>query len=179
MLKLNLGCGTHPKEGYINVDKYPPADIICDLEKEIWPWDNNTVDEILMHHSLEHMGETLQGYFHIWKEIYRVCKPDAKVIITVPHPRHDDFLNDPTHVRAVTAQQLALFNKEENEKWARDGTPNTPLGVHLNIDFVIEKTEAFIEYAYKGWPNEALEKAMTQHNNIVKQTTIILRVRKQ
>jgi len=184
-MKLNLGSGTHHRDGYINVDKYPPADIVLDLECHnadygrgfnIWPWDTSSVDEVCFHHSLEHMGQTTEAFFHIMKELYRVCKSEAKVYITVPHPRHDDFIHDPTHVRVITPQMMMLFDKAQNEQWAKDGTPNTPLGLQLGVNFVIIRSEAFVEPAYRGYPVDALEKAILNYNNIIKQTSTLLKV---
>ena len=57
LLKLNLGCGQHHREGYINVDKYGSPDILHDLETFPWPWRDNSVKEILLYHVLEHLGQ--------------------------------------------------------------------------------------------------------------------------
>lgn len=186
-MKLNLGCGTHHKDGWVNVDKYPPADIIVDLENNIkysgtalqyheWPWINNTIDEVLFHHSLEHMGATITGFFAIMKELYRVCKNEAKITITVPHPWHDDFINDPTHVRVITPQVLALFSLRNNEAWEKEGRPNTPLARQLGVNFDIVSAEQLIEAEYNGMPENAIRDAVRQHNNVVKATTIVLKV---
>ncbi len=53
--------------------------------------------------------------------MYRVCRDGAVISISVPHPRHDDFINDPTHVRVVTPELLNLFNKKLNKQWAEGG----------------------------------------------------------
>jgi hypothetical protein len=174
-MKLNMGCGNHSKEGYENVDKYPPADTLQDLEKE-WIWPTDSVDEVVFHHSLEHMGATAEGFFTIMKELYRVCKNDAKVIITVPHPRHDDFMNDPTHVRVITPMILELFSKENNKMWAEKGHPNTPLGLQLDVDFKIVSCNAQIENEYNGQPEVAIRAAVIKFNNVIKFYTITLKV---
>ncbi|KKK54869.1 hypothetical protein LCGC14_3080370, partial [marine sediment metagenome] len=51
-MKLNLGCGPKKMDGYTNVDKYAvfKPDIIQDLEKFPWVFEDNSVDEIVMHH---------------------------------------------------------------------------------------------------------------------------------
>lgn len=177
MTKLNLGCGSHSRHGWVNVDKYPPADIVCDLEKP-WPWATGEVDEVLFHHSLEHMGATAESFFHIIKELYRVCRNGALVTITVPHPRHDDFINDPTHCRIITPNILELFNKKNNELWAAEGAPNTPLGLQLNVDFEITDCSACIEEDYVGLPQDAVRAAMTKYNNVIKFFTVVWRCRK-
>jgi hypothetical protein len=94
-LKLNLGCGKNPKPGYVNVDKYDNPDVLHDLETFPWPWKDNSVNEIRLIHVLEHLGERKEVFLNIIKELYRICVASATIHIVVPHPRHDDFINDP------------------------------------------------------------------------------------
>jgi hypothetical protein len=56
-LRLNLGCGSKRLDGYINVDKFGDPDLQFDLETFPYPWENNSVTEIKMHHVLEHLGQ--------------------------------------------------------------------------------------------------------------------------
>ncbi len=81
--KLNLGCGKFHKEEYINVDissKVKP-DIVCDLNNYPLPFKDNSFEIIEADHVLEH----LYNPFQVMKEIHRIAKPNAKVIIRVPH----------------------------------------------------------------------------------------------
>jgi predicted SAM-dependent methyltransferase len=105
-MRLNLGCGNRKLQGWRNVDKVPDCspDELVDLEQLPWPWPDNSVDEIFLSHVLEHLGQATDVYLGIIKELYRVCRDGATITIIVPHPRHDHFLTDPTHVRAVTAE---------------------------------------------------------------------------
>ena len=49
-MKLNLGCGSKILEGYTNVDKfdYYKPDIVHDLEITPYPFEENSIDEIIL-----------------------------------------------------------------------------------------------------------------------------------
>ena len=53
MTKINLGCGKDHKDRWVNVDFYDDStcDIKHDLEVFPWPWENDTVSEILIKHT--------------------------------------------------------------------------------------------------------------------------------
>lgn len=183
-MKLNLGSGENPMAGYVNVDKFGDPDVKHDLEVFPWPFDSDSIDEIRMNHILEHLGETTETFFGIVKELYRVCKAGALIAIAVPHPRHDDFITDPTHVRAITARTFELFSKELNRKWAEMGAANSPLGLYLDVDFRIRKVQYGLE---KQWADKLSKKELTPEqieekiktlNNIVKDIQIVLEVLK-
>lgn len=181
-LKLNLGCGQNHIAGFINVDKYGNPEMFCDLENFPWPWEDSSAEEILLVHVLEHLGEKTDVYINIMKELYRICRHNAVVRITVPHPRHDDFINDPTHVRIITPEGLKLFSKKENIEWAKNSYANSPLGLYHNIDFdIIEMIYDLDEPWHSKYRNKELTdteiiQAVRQFNNVVKQIRLTLRV---
>lgn len=180
--KLNLGCGTDFLKGYINVDKYGNPDKKTDLEVFPWPWKNNSIKEIVMKHTLEHLGATTDTYLNIIKELYRICKPNALIHITVPHPRHDHFLNDPTHVRPITADGLVLFSKKENKLWEKQGVSNTKLGLFLNVDLELLSSTHNLDpkwqqmFDNKEIDEEGILTAISLYNNVVAETKIVLKV---
>ena len=182
-MRLNLGCGPTKLPGWVNVDSSPASnpDELVDLEQIPWPWADNSAEEVLMSHVLEHLGRTTALFLDIIKELYRVCAPGAKDTIIVPHPRHDFFLNDPTHVRAVTAESLAHFSQKVNRKWMSSGAANTPLGVYLGIDFDVVEFKHTLEepwfsrFQRKQISAAELEQVTRQLNNVIAQTTIELK----
>ena len=177
-MKLNLGCGENHKEGYVNVDKLGSPDITHDLESFPWPWGDKSIDEIYMNHILEHLGETSDVYIKVIQELYRICKPGAIIQINVPHPRHDDFISDPTHVRAVMPLSLALFNQAENKRWVEGGYANSPLGIYHKVDFEIMNIVIVPDEPYrqdlieKKVTSEEVSELMKYHNNVVKEIQI-------
>lgn len=125
----------------MNVDNDPVCqpDLCVDLESETWPFQDNSVSEIQAIHVLEHMGQTTASWFHIWKEIYRVCAHEAKIEIAVPHPRHDNFLIDPTHVRPIFPETIALFDQMRNIKDFENKGAESKLGLRLGIDIEVHQ----------------------------------------
>ena len=142
-MKLNLGCGQKKMDGYTNVDKYDvfEPDVMQDLEKFPWTFEDNSVDEIKMHHVLEHLGQTTEEYMNILAELHRICKPDALIEIFVPHPHHFTFMGDPTHVRAITPEQFTLFDK--------DVYPESPLRESSGLEFKVVNLFYRPEHHYK------------------------------
>lgn len=180
-VKLNLGCGERHIPGYVNVDRCGTPDVTHDLEKFPWPWEDNAVEEVLMTHVLEHLGATTEVFLAIMKELYRVCKNGARIQVTVPYPRHDDFINDPTHVRALTAESFVLFSKAKNREW-RNTYANSPLGIYADVDFEVID----IKYTPDGIWLEKLAKnectnddvftANRLYNNVIRQIQVTVKV---
>ena len=181
-LRLNLGSGQNPLPGYVNVDLYGTPDVEWDLERFPWPWEADSVEEIRMSHVLEHLGQSPQVFIGVMKELFRICRHDARIHIRVPHPRHDFFLGDPTHVRAILPETLELFSLERNLAWAAQGAPNTPLARYHGVDFEIEQTQLVLDEPYatqarEGVLTQAEAAALaTRYNNVATEIKMTLRV---
>lgn len=181
-LKLNLGCGETRPAGYVNVDKHGNPDVLHDLETFPWPWDDNSVSEVMMFHVLEHLGETTKIYQSIIQELYRICEADAKILIAVPHHRHDNFYSDPTHVRAITPLGLSLLSQRANRQWIAEGIANSPLGIYWEVDFELEQTSFTPSqiwrnrYAKQVGNVELLVRESRVYNNLIEQVDMTLRV---
>ena len=180
-LRLNLGCGMNRLDGYVNVDRHGEPDLRHDLEVVPWPWPDDSVSEILLKHVLEHLGRDPSVYLEIMKELYRVCHDGAPIRIIVPHHRHDFFFNDPTHVRAVTAEGMNLFSQRLNRHWIAQGFSHSPLGIYLGIDFeLIEVTLKPDELWHRLHPQvpvdyRALLQQSALYNNLIEEVQMTLR----
>lgn len=185
-MKLNLGCGHNRLDGFVNVDASPECepDQVVDLETFPWPWPDSSVDLAVFNHSLEHMGAETKVFLGLMKELYRVCAPDARVQIAAPHPRSDNFIGDPTHVRIISPQVLDLFDKAKNDEWRAQGAANSPLAHYTGVDFQIVGVQLRLkrEYDEKLKSGELSQDQVTHlvrtQNNIAEEWRIELRVRK-
>ena len=96
MLKLNLGSGGRPLEGYVNVDvnsRAPRVDIVHDLNDYPWPFEGDSVDEIIMDQALEHLMDRNRAM----KEMHRILKRGGTAKLVVPHFTWQYAFMDPTH----------------------------------------------------------------------------------
>lgn len=180
-MKLNLGCGQRLLAGFVNVDKEGTPDIKHDLEQFPWPFEGGVATEVVLNHVLEHLGAVPEVFIGVMKELYRVCGSGALVRIAVPHPRHDHFLGDPTHVRPITPEVLSLFSKQNCERWKAAGAANTPLALYHDIDFETVEKRLTLEPRYA----EALEsgamtalqvdEALRERNNVASELRFVLK----
>lgn len=181
-MKINIGGGYKRYPDFLNIDydKNANPDYVLDLEKDILPFDDSTVEEVKAHHILEHLGD---GFFHCMKEIYRVCEDGAIVDIVVPHHRHEYFLNDPTHKRPITPDGLQLFSKKHNNYCISIEDGSSKLGNYFDVDFEV----LWVDYNYN--PNylplieeakidqnkkRILEQVLSECNNVIIETKVKL-----
>lgn len=96
-MKLDLGCGTRKKEGYIGVDsrQFDGVDVVCDLGTEPWPWQDDTVEEAHSSHMVEHL--TAPQRIHFVNELHRVLKRGGKATLVTPHWASCRAYGDLTH----------------------------------------------------------------------------------
>lgn len=97
-MKLDLGCGPNKKEGFIGVDIVQfndKVDVVCNLGKERWPFDDDSVEEVNCSHMVEHLEP--QERIHFCNELYRVLKKGGKALIVAPHWSSQRAYGDMTH----------------------------------------------------------------------------------
>ena len=96
-LKLNLGCGYKPQEGFINCDYMdgPGVQAVFDVQKKPWPFDDNSVGVVTSYHMLEHLSDW-QTFF---EELWRVCAPGANLSFQLPYGPSNDGMAEPGHLK--------------------------------------------------------------------------------
>jgi len=109
-MKLNLGCGTDLKEGYVNCDMVavPGIDRVIDLKIFPYPFADGCAEEIYCAHVLEHLDCDL---VKVMEEFHRMLRPGGLLRIRVPFYNHCSAWIDPTHRRAFTYESFSYFVK--------------------------------------------------------------------
>jgi hypothetical protein len=122
-LRLNLGCGMNRIEGFIGVDFMPSdtVDVRHDLTECPWPWDDNSVDEIVSNHLVEHIpmvevpypgfDRPIDALCAFMNECYRILKPGCGIRLQYPHHASDRAFWDPTHRRFIPPMTWSYFNR--------------------------------------------------------------------
>lgn len=106
-VRLDLGCGLRKEPGFTGLDRLalPGVDIVCDLDREAIPLADDSVAEVHSRHFLEHVADLLA----VMQEIWRVCRPGARVRIAVPYFNAIGAFRDPTHRRFFTWETFEHF----------------------------------------------------------------------
>jgi len=81
-----------------------------DLNRKPWPVDSDAFDEVHAYEVLEHLGKLGDppSFFALWKEIWRVLKPEGLLIATTPWWQSQFAFGDPGH-RVVYSQALLTY----------------------------------------------------------------------
>jgi SAM-dependent methyltransferase len=108
--KINFGCGSDIRAGYINVDVHPLAgvDVVHDLAEFSWPFDDDRFDETLLLSVLEHLPHPVRAIEEVW----RISRDGARIVVCVPHWNSRTAWVDPTHVRPYDAETFDFFDPE-------------------------------------------------------------------
>jgi SAM-dependent methyltransferase len=164
---LNIGCGPNRDIDHINCDMYPQtgAELIFDISKPNWPIPDNSVSSVKLFHVLEHLPGDFQIFF---QELYRVCKSDANIYIRVPHPRHDWFLIDPTHVKPWHEESFSYLDKSVSLKRYFSGDSKTPLALYWNIDFETTDLQLFTETTETEFVTKSIIQTNASGNDLKK-----------
>ena len=112
MKSLNLGSGDKILQDCTNLDivSGDGIDVVHDLEKTPYPFQDNEFDEVYANHVLEHIGN-IDGLF---SELQRICKDKAVVKIVVPYFCSPAYNIDPSHRRKFNLQTCEAYTPDSN-----------------------------------------------------------------
>ena len=122
MKKLNIGCGNDYQKDYINCDICPGVnpDVIMDFTKA-FPFEDNSIDEIIMNHVLEHSERPID----VLREIYRVCTNKALIRIKVPFFSSESAFSMLDHYSFFSWTTFDCLDENHINHWQGIGSFNT------------------------------------------------------
>ena len=109
---LDFGCGNRKKEIpeaiVIGLDQFklPGVDVIHNLNKFPYPFNNNEFDEIICDDVLEHLDDVIK----VMEELWRITKKSGIIKISVPHFSSDNYYTDITHKHPFSSRSFDFFD---------------------------------------------------------------------
>lgn len=117
--KVDLCTCNNKPEGFIGVDKRKlnDEDIVFDLDKPDWPFEDGSVGVFRAQDALEHMKDPV----NTMKEIHRCLAPFGWAMIEVPSTDGRGAFQDPTHVSFWNSNSFWYYTQANQAQFI--GTP--------------------------------------------------------
>lgn len=147
LLKLDLGAGLNPREGFESVDRLPfggTTQHVVDL-RQPWPWPDHSVAETHCSHFLEHL--TALERVHFVNELHRVLVLGGTCQLIVPHWASCRAYGDPTHQWPPVSEFWFYYLSRE---W-RMGDPAKNLGPNAPHTDITHNPEGFRCHFVATW----------------------------
>ena len=162
---LNIGCGTHKLNGFINIDlDAPGADLHADVTQGL-PYDDNSIDGIRTEHFIEHLTKK-QAYI-FFREARRVLKPGGVLRISTPDlaeiiksyqnktPMDWETEFGYEHIE-TRCEMLNTGLRDWGHSWVYDLEELVNLGIrtgfrdHRTVDKTVSAIDCFTNLDYRG-----------------------------
>lgn len=122
-------------------------DVIWNLEKLPYPFDDESFDEIHAYCVLEHTGA--QGdwkfFFDQWSEFWRIMRPNGLFYFIAPRFDSPWAWGDPSHKRIIGREQITYLNQAEYER-------QLPAATMTDFRWYYKRNFALIHYDEKVLP---------------------------
>lgn len=139
-LKLDLGAGNRPTEGFKSVDITGEPDYLVDLFSYPWPWKDRSVREVVSSHLIEHIPHYrpeyggVDGFWMFFNELHRICTKNAKVTLICPYAKSDRAFWDPSHTRYIHEMHFNYLSPAWLEQQGLQHYPVTANFETVNIE---------------------------------------------
>lgn len=119
--RLNVASGLDYRPGWVNMDLNPVGAMKTDVNHNAfefpWPFADDEFDVVLMSHFLEHVPHAIPGiprnpFYPLFEEVYRVLKPNGKVVVRTPWWTRPSYWGEPTHCRVVHPINYSFLDPE-------------------------------------------------------------------
>ena len=151
--KLNLGCGTDIRPGWVNADVVDyGGNMPMDLNRFPYPFAENEFDFILCSHVLEHLNNFNQTV----TELFRIARDGATIEVRVPFFLSTKYYSEPDHripfgIRSFDNYEILEGRKlrfYEQRKLRQRTNYGSPARFHI-----LEKRLNFSNFRVLQWMN--------------------------
>lgn len=130
-LRLDLGSGPRPAEGFKGVDVVPGVTDYCWnlCTGERWPFEGESVDELRSSHFIEHIDagyvrpvefggmprtgtQRIDALLFFFDEAFRIAKDGAVFTVQWPALQSVRAFQDPTHRRFIPAEMITYLSRD-------------------------------------------------------------------
>ena len=184
-LLLDLGCGQNRLDGFIGIDSHPAddqtmlGDVSCDVyiadSKGLVPNNplsgklaDNSVSMIYSSHFMEHVYK--DEWQHLWKDLYRICKPGAIVVTVFPYGNSVGAFQDPTHQQFLFPETFLYFDRD----WRREVSMDHGYLADVHFKMIVAPWYAWDE-DFVGASDHAKEYAIKHTFNAVREAVIFMK----
>jgi len=128
VIRLDIGCGPNKKgPEWTGVDllDFKGVDVVFDLRKGPWPWEDNSVECARASHFLEHLTNFDGKWERVtfFNELYRVMKPGGQCELILPHWASNRYYGDPTHKEPFSEMGFYYLDPA----WRKVNAPHTDI----------------------------------------------------
>jgi Methyltransferase domain len=108
MVKLDLGCGSKVRPGFVGVDRWAceGLSVVCDLNAAL-PFRDGSVEEAWLDNVIEHVRDIPA----LMREIARIGRAGAQVTVRMPHFSSIASWRDPPHLHHLACESLDHLGK--------------------------------------------------------------------
>lgn len=180
-LRVNLACGQKKQDGWVGVDvaALPGVDVVHDLLRFPWPFADDSVDEVVCEHFIEHLphevvvptparpqdppGGKTDGLIAFMNELHRILKPGGTARLVAPYYTSIRAAMDPTHTRPI-CEAMGLYY---DANWRKSqGLDHYPITADFSYSFAyILNNDPPHHWASR--PREVVEAAIKTYWNVV------------
>ena len=135
-LRLDLGAGLRPTEGFKSVDIAGDPDFLVDLFQYPWPFKDRSVSEVISSHLVEHIPHYrpeyngVDGFWMFFNELHRIMRKGGKVTIHCPYAKADRGFWDPSHTRYIHEMNFYYLSPE----WLKmQGLEHYPITANFEV----------------------------------------------
>lgn len=154
-LRLDLGGGETPREGFESVDLYAGNHRVHLWDGQRWPFEDGSVEALHCSHTIEHIdaawidtyhGCKLDALMFFFSEAYRILQPAGAFTLIWPALQNSRAFQDPTHRRFLPRDFLAYLDKA----WREANKLDHYLTQGLSLDFKVVTAQPTISEVEAG-----------------------------